>query len=51
MLGFVPMAGLFAFWAGALQMPSPMTMVFGIFWMALLALAVMTLWRTVQRST
>ena len=50
-LGLVPMAGILAFWAGALQIPSPMTMVFGIFWIALLALAVMAPWRTVQSST
>lgn len=40
-LGFVPLAGVFAYWAGALNIPSPMTVVFGTFWVALLALAVM----------
>ena len=40
-LGLIPMAGVLAVWAGALHIPSPLTTVFGIFWIALLALAVM----------
>ena len=38
-LGFIPIAGVFADWTGALQIPSLMSMTFGVFWLALLGLA------------
>jgi hypothetical protein len=38
-LGFIPIAGVFADWAGALHIPSLMSMTFGVFWLALLGLA------------
>lgn len=39
-LGFVPIAGVFADWSGALDIPSLMSMTFGVYWVALLALAI-----------
>lgn len=37
--GFIPIAGVFADYVGALNIPTLMTMVFGVFWFALLGQA------------
>lgn len=37
--GFLPLAGVFADWSGAVNFPSMMTAVFGVFWLALLGVA------------
>ena len=44
-IGFVPAVGVFADWAGAIHIPSLMAMTFGVFWMALLVVAIAGLLR------
>lgn len=38
-VGFIPTAGVFADWAGAVHFPALMSAVFGVFWIALLGIA------------
>jgi hypothetical protein len=44
-IGFVPLAATFADWAGLIQVPTLMTMSSGVFWIALIVVAVIELAR------
>lgn len=50
-LGFVPLAATFAAWTEAVQIPTLLTIGLGGFWVALIVVAVMELWRKPEEAS